>query len=630
MKKTCNVCGFKNPSAAQNCVTCNAPLPPGVGLPTDALCCPTPDCVELAVPPPAKYCPLCGAALKPVSCDLWEEKFVEPALEKDFVAALQGSPELLREAVEMGLPPDEAEGHLGQAFIRRAGVPHGVLQQWVREHVVPLEETRDNNGVARSEVLSLADDLNIKRPHAELILHTLASETYAPAHPVAETLTSLPAETTPADEPPPDQDDSAHYHDAEIFKRAESGAAITIVPQRFRPVVPENKYSTAPGEPQGDGAGPMAASFTKEETKEEVLTPSGATKSLTFRVAVVCCVIALGVSLALVGWLVFRRAPTNPVDDRPRGDVASNVSSAANVQPVELPTADTTPDPAVVASPEATPDGDASNSNSELPVEQAAVLILLTNADGVTVWINGRQLGVISKGRPGSFKLPPGAQSLSATTRGHEPYQKPINLKAGEKRTHFILMHELGTPTRASRARARQYLQAAQAMVQRRSYEAALEQVNEGLRLDPNNQELLRLKQRIESARATLTRPSSTPVPQQPTRRPEYDEPPVVQQPRPQRQPDVVPIHYEAPRMTRKYEPAYPQTARNMRVSGVVHVDVSLDERGRIIEARAVGGPMLLQQAAVDAAKRSGYSPARRNGQFVSSSLRINFVFKFN
>lgn len=628
MKKTCDVCGLKNPSAALNCFACNAPLPPGAGLPTDARCCPAPDCVELAVPPPARYCPLCGTGLKPVSSDLWEEKFLEPALEKDFVAAFQGSSELLRGAVEMGLPLDDAQGHLDRAIIKRAGVPHDVLQQWMREHVVPLAET-DNSVVAQAEALAHAEDLNIKRLPAELILRTIASETYAPDHPVTETLTSLPAETTPPHELPPDKEDQSHSPDAEMSGLAESDAARTITTRRFTHATLEQDYSTVTEEMQGDGAGLMAASRTEEETEESARTTPDTMRSHAFYVTVACCVLAIFVGLALIGRLVFWRARTNTLDERPRGGVVSNVSSA-NTQPVELPTTGTTPDPEAVASQEATPDVDSSNSNTELPAEQAAVLILLTNADGVTVWINGQQQGVISKGRPGSFRLPPGTQNISATTQGYDQYQRGINLEAGEKRTLFIPLRASGTPTTANRERARQYLKSAQALVQRRNYPAAIDQLNEGLRLDPNNQELLREKQKTESALAILTRPSSTPVPQQPSRRQEYQEPIVIQQPRPPRQLDVVPIHYEAPRLIRKFEMAYPQTARNMRVSGVVVVDVSLDEQGRVIDARAVSGPMLLQQAAVEAAKRSSYSPARRNGQSVSSSLKVNFVFKFS
>lgn len=633
MKKTCHVCGFRNPAAAQNCVTCNAPLPQGAGLPADARCCPTPGCVEFAVQPPAIYCPLCGTGLKSVSYDLWEQKFVKPALAKDFVAALQGSSELLRSAVEMGLSPAEAEEHLDRAFTRSAGVTHGVLQKWLREHVMPLSESRGNTVAARSEARARAQELNIARLHAELILRTIASEpNAAPDAPAAETPTQHLAESTPPADPQQNRSAPTHTPDTEISGPAESVAETTIVPRRPRRVALANDQKTTASEPSGDGLRLPPVFLTRAETEANPPTPAGPTRSLTFRAALVCGVVVLCLGLALFVWLASKRAKTDVVHDRSEGNVVSNVSSAeANTEAGGQPVTDTTPAPDVVASPEGTPDADLTNSNTALPAEQTAVLILLTNADGVTVSINGRPQGTISSGRPVSLRLAPGAQSISATTQGYEQYQQRLTLEAGEKRTLFVTMRGLESPTPSAHELARQHLQLAQALVQRRNYQTAIEQINEGLRLDPSNQELLRLKQKTEAAIAVLSTPSSTPMPlQQPARRPEYQEPSVVPPPPTQRQQPVVPDQYEASRMTRKYEPVYPQMARTMRASGVVLVEVSLDERGRVVEARAVSGPKLLQHAAVDAAMRSGYSPARRNGQSVSSSLRVNFVFTLN
>lgn len=626
MKKTCDGCGFKNPDAAPNCVMCNAPLPPGVGLPKNARCCPAPECVELVVPPPARYCLLCGTELKPVSYDLWEKKFVEPALKKDFVAALERSSALLRGAEEMGLPANEAEKHLDRAFIRHAGATRVVLQKWIREHVNPLGKTRDNTTEAQSEALELAEELNIMRLHAELILRAVASEaTLSAESSTAETPTRPPAQTLPAVASTPDKNAPPRPPYAEASGASKNAAATTVPLYPPRRTVRENSNPTAAGELSDKHTDLTALLFTEDETENEVAgNPSNARPSMVLRIALVCGVVALGIALFV--WLASRRAGTNAGVDLSKGDVVSNVSlPEADTPPVEFPPADTTRRPEVVASPEETPGAELSNSNSGLPAEQVAVLILFTNADNVRVSINGRQQGLISRGQPGSFRLPPGVQNVIATTPGYEQYRQRLSLEAGEKRTLFVPLRSLAALPTPPREIARQHFLTAQTLFQRRSYQAAIEQVDEGLRVDPGNQDLLRLKQNIVREIAVLERPNNPPVQQRAPRTRDYREPMVVRQPTPT---PVVPDRYEAARMIRKFEPLYPKIIRDMRISGVVIVDVSLDELGRVREVSVVSGPKMLQRTAVDAATRSGYSPARRNGQPVISSLRVNFVFK--
>ena len=47
--------------------------------------------------------------------------------------------------------------------------------------------------------------------------------------------------------------------------------------------------------------------------------------------------------------------------------------------------------------------------------------------------------------------------------------------------------------------------------------------------------------------------------------------------------------------------PGYPDTARKMRASGMVTVDVVIDEEGKVISAKASAGPTILREAAVTA-----------------------------
>lgn len=109
--------------------------------------------------------------------------------------------------------------------------------------------------------------------------------------------------------------------------------------------------------------------------------------------------------------------------------------------------------------------------------------------------------------------------------------------------------------------------------------------------------------------------------------RPPRESPP-ESAPTPRYVPQAPPETYEGARMTRKVQPVYPIVARNARVGGTVLVEVTVDEWGHATQARAVSGHMLLQRAAVEAAMRSSYSPARRNGRPTNSTLSVNFVFK--
>ena len=75
-------------------------------------------------------------------------------------------------------------------------------------------------------------------------------------------------------------------------------------------------------------------------------------------------------------------------------------------------------------------------------------------------------------------------------------------------------------------------------------------------------------------------------------------------------------------------KPPYPAIARAARASGTVNVQVTVDEGGKVISARAVGGHPLLQQAAVQAAYGARFSPTQLSGQpvKVTGIITYNFV----
>jgi TonB family protein len=74
-------------------------------------------------------------------------------------------------------------------------------------------------------------------------------------------------------------------------------------------------------------------------------------------------------------------------------------------------------------------------------------------------------------------------------------------------------------------------------------------------------------------------------------------------------------------------KPNYPPAARSARASGVVVVEVVIDETGKVIAAKATSGHMLLKQAAVEAAKGARFSPTLLSGQPVKISGEINYNF---
>lgn len=75
-------------------------------------------------------------------------------------------------------------------------------------------------------------------------------------------------------------------------------------------------------------------------------------------------------------------------------------------------------------------------------------------------------------------------------------------------------------------------------------------------------------------------------------------------------------------------KPAYPPTARQMNASGRVTVQVTIDEEGNVISARAVSGHALLRNPAEAAARQSKFNPYRVGDRAVRASgfILYNFI----
>ncbi|MBA3805969.1 MAG: energy transducer TonB, partial [Acidobacteria bacterium] len=73
--------------------------------------------------------------------------------------------------------------------------------------------------------------------------------------------------------------------------------------------------------------------------------------------------------------------------------------------------------------------------------------------------------------------------------------------------------------------------------------------------------------------------------------------------------------------------PVYPEAARTARSSGRVSVEVTVDEQGKVIAARAISGPTLLHRPSVAAAQRARFAPTKLSGQPVKVKGIINYNF---
>ncbi len=73
--------------------------------------------------------------------------------------------------------------------------------------------------------------------------------------------------------------------------------------------------------------------------------------------------------------------------------------------------------------------------------------------------------------------------------------------------------------------------------------------------------------------------------------------------------------------------PNYPEVARRLRITGLVQVDVVVDENGKVISAKVLSGPGSLRDVALQAALRARFSPTKLSGQSVKVSGQINYNF---
>lgn len=73
--------------------------------------------------------------------------------------------------------------------------------------------------------------------------------------------------------------------------------------------------------------------------------------------------------------------------------------------------------------------------------------------------------------------------------------------------------------------------------------------------------------------------------------------------------------------------PVYPAIARQINASGEVQVEITIDENGRVIEAKAIRGHPTLRAAAEDAARKWVFKPTLLDGKPVKQQGTLIFIF---
>lgn len=76
-----------------------------------------------------------------------------------------------------------------------------------------------------------------------------------------------------------------------------------------------------------------------------------------------------------------------------------------------------------------------------------------------------------------------------------------------------------------------------------------------------------------------------------------------------------------------RVEPQYPDAARKAHVSGIVHVELTTDRDGKVVEAKPLDGDPLLAAAAKDAVLQWRYKPTMLMGMMIPMNTTVAITF---
>jgi protein TonB len=84
----------------------------------------------------------------------------------------------------------------------------------------------------------------------------------------------------------------------------------------------------------------------------------------------------------------------------------------------------------------------------------------------------------------------------------------------------------------------------------------------------------------------------------------------------------------EKPVITHKQTPKYPELAKKAGIQGTVVINVTVSKTGRVEDARVFKSIPMLDDAALAAAKKCVFKPAKQRDKFVKVKLNIPFNFQ--
>ncbi len=84
----------------------------------------------------------------------------------------------------------------------------------------------------------------------------------------------------------------------------------------------------------------------------------------------------------------------------------------------------------------------------------------------------------------------------------------------------------------------------------------------------------------------------------------------------------------EKPKLLHKETPKYPDLARRAGIEGRVTVMVTISKKGDVLDAKVLKSIPMLDDAALNAAKKCKFKPAKQRDRFVKVKMSIPFDFR--
>jgi protein TonB len=77
-------------------------------------------------------------------------------------------------------------------------------------------------------------------------------------------------------------------------------------------------------------------------------------------------------------------------------------------------------------------------------------------------------------------------------------------------------------------------------------------------------------------------------------------------------------------------QPKLPEAAKAAKASGPVRVEMTVDEKGNVVSAKAISGNPLLRKSAEESARKARFTPTKLSGQpvKVTGVIQYNFVLQ--